>query len=139
MPRIELISPDESFTLGDADSSFTLRRLGTETAREIRRRHTRRIDPDRPGDYPRDETDEAEVERDQLDYIIQDWKGIAGPGGADAPCTRDNKSRLPQTVKIQILTAAHAVNTSGDLEAQLKNWPRPSGTPAPAGGSTAGA
>jgi len=150
MPKIELISRDESFEIGDEECAFTLRRLDPDVIAESRRRHTSRreteadgrgTDDRRPVFGPRSpviDVDEREVDKDILDYIILGWRGVLGLDGAEAPCTREAKWRLPGSVKTEILVAAQAVNRDGLLEADLKNWRPSSGTPGPAGGLTSG-
>ncbi len=119
MAKIEIVSRDESFLLGDTDCSFTLRRLHPDVVPESRRRHTRRVDSGKPEDVPRLKYDEAEVNKDVYDYIIQDWRGVLAPDGALAPCTRENKWLLPGPVKEQILVVANAVNCQGVQGASL--------------------
>ena len=119
MPRIDLISEDEAIRIGDEEGWFLIRRLSSEMAREIRARHTRRIEAAEPGGVSREETDWAEVELDQLDYIIQDWL-VYGPGGEAAPRTRANIAALPATIREEILGAAGAVNLQGDSGGPLR-------------------
>ena len=138
MPRIDLIRRDESFRIGDADHWYAIRRVHPDLLREIRRRHTRRLEPETPGQLPREETDEVEVDKDFYDYIIQDWGGICEPGGSEAPCTREHKWLLPGSEKNQILVAAHAVDTQGAAGGDLKNLSAPSAQRAPEGASIAG-
>ena len=143
MPKIELISRDESFEIGDEECAFTLRRLDPDVIAESRRRHTIRREAEEGGPVssrrsPVVEVDEREVDRDILDYIILGWRGVLGLDGAEAPCTREAKWRLPGSVKTEILVAAQAVNREGLLEADLKNLKPSSGTPGPAGGSISG-
>jgi hypothetical protein len=138
VPKIDLISRDESFEIGDAECSFTLRRLDPDVVRESRHRHTRRLEPDGPGQRGREEVDECEVDKDILDHVILGWRGVLGVDGAEAPCTRETKWHLPGTIKGQILIAAQAVNREGVLEADLKNLRPSSGRPGPADGSTSG-
>lgn len=120
MPKIQLISPDESFEIGDAECAFTIRRVHQDMIREIRRRHTRRIEAEAPGQFPREETDEAEVDRDLMDYLIQDWRGVELADGSPAPCTRENKAALPGSIRTEILMAAGAINLKGDSAGPLR-------------------
>lgn len=48
MPKIELISKDESFEVGDADCTFGIRRLHPDVLRDLRRQNTvdGRVDTD---------------------------------------------------------------------------------------------
>ena len=132
MPRIDLIGQDEATTVGDADGYYVIRRLSAEMAREIRDRHTKRIEPEAPGAFPREETDWHAVEIDQLDYVIQDWK-VFSPDGTQAPCTRANKVALPSGERQAVLQAAGAMNLSGGLSNPLRPWkPTSKEAPAPA-------
>ena len=133
MPKIDLISRDEAFEIGDEDCRFVLRRLDPNVIRESRQRHTRRLEAEGPGQPPREEIDEAEVDKDLLDYIVQDWKGVLGPDGQEAPCTRENKYLLPPSVKAQILATTQVVNRQGNLTGTLKNLSAPSGAPGQGG------
>jgi hypothetical protein len=119
MPRIDLISKDEAITVGDAEGFYIIRRLPVEMAREIRDRHTKRIEPETPGAFPREETDWPAVELDQLDYVIQDWK-VFGPDGTPAACTRANKNALPRGERDAVLQVAGATNRSGELSGPLR-------------------
>jgi len=138
--KIELISRDECIELRDASGDVVLgiRRMDPDLVTECRRRHTVHHDAERPGERPRDEVDERAVDMDLYDYLILWWRGVTLPGGAEAPCTRENKWRLPAGLKGQILTLAHAVDTKGTLELELKNSGAPSGPPVPGGGSPSG-
>lgn len=138
--KIELISRDECITLcgGDGDVVIGVRRLDPDLVAECRRRHTVTHEAARPGEPPRTAVDERAVDQDIYDYLILWWRGVVGPDGADAPCTRETKWRLPASLKHQILALAHAVDTQGTLELELKNSSALSGPPAPGGGSLAG-
>lgn len=125
MPRIDLISKDEAIKLGDEEGHYIIRRLPQEIVRQIRERHTKRIESEIAGAPPREETDWAAVELDQLDYIIQDWL-VYGPGGERAPCTRGNKTALPQGERAAILQAAGAANLEGDISGPLRSLKGPS-------------
>lgn len=132
MPKIQLISRDEVFEIGDADCAFTLRRLSPDVVREARRRHTKRIEhsAERMASESdamrqalgalREETDEIEVDKDILDYVIQDWRGVELTDGSPAPCTREHKHSLPNSVKAEILAAVGAVNLQGDSLGPLR-------------------
>jgi hypothetical protein len=120
MAKIQLISRDEVFEIGDPDCLFGIRRIHPDILSEIRRRHTRRIEPPGPGEAERWETDEVEVGRDLLDYIIQYWRGVMGPDGQEALCIRENKLTLPASVKGEVFTAAASVNLQGDSSGPLR-------------------
>jgi hypothetical protein len=126
MPKVQLISKDESFIIGDAEHWYRIRRPPQEIVREIRRRHTVRIEPEMPGMPFREETDEGEVDRDLLDYLVIEWGGIELTDGSPAPCTREHKAALPATEKNQIFGASGVINLSGESGGSLKNLSGPS-------------
>jgi hypothetical protein len=134
MPKIDLIATHESFTIGDEEHSYTLRRVPQEMVAEIRKRHTTRVE--RAGGPPRGEIDHDAINQDMLDYAIQSWTGICGPGGTEAPCTAANKAALPNAEKFRIIAALGAVNLQAETGADLKNLSGPSATPGPEGGLT---
>ena len=119
MPRIDLITEMESIRIGDEDGWFLIRRLSRQVAREIRDRHTTRIESETAGGPSREEIDWPAVELDQLDWIVQDWL-VYGPGGEKAPCTRQNKSALPAVIRDEILAAAGTVNLEGGSGGPLR-------------------
>ena len=93
---IQIIDPEERFALHLEGAVLSLRRLDSATQRAIERRH--QAEPDR-----------SVITDDILDYVIRDWQGVKSPlGEAEVPCTRDNKLRLPSTVKLKALAAAQA-------------------------------
>ena len=139
MPKVQLISGDERFTIGDTECWFTIRRLDPGLVHESRRRHTRPTGSQGPRQLGLQECNEEEVDRDILDYIIQDWSGVLGLDGAEVPCTRENKWRLPESIKIQILIAAKAINTDGLLADDLKALKPSAGQGASASAEASGA
>ncbi|MBI5523876.1 MAG: hypothetical protein HY910_14710 [Desulfarculus sp.] len=95
-PGIQIIDPEERFTLHLEGAQISLRRLDSASQRAMERRHQ--------GAGQR-----AAVTDDVLDYVILDWQGVQSPlGGAEVPCTRDNKLRLPSAVKLKVLAACQA-------------------------------
>ncbi len=93
---IQIIDPEERFSLHLDGAELFLRRLDSATQRAIERRH-------QAG------RERAAVTDDVLDYVIQDWRGVLSPlGGAEVPCTRDNKLKLPSAVKLKVLAASQA-------------------------------
>lgn len=77
---------------GDKDTSYTLRPLTRETYREIIQRHTKKV-PNRRTHQMDEVTDHPAAGDDLLDYAVVAWSGIL-LGGAEAPCTRENKLKL---------------------------------------------
>ena len=52
------------------------------------------------------EVDDDLINDDLLDYMINGWQNIKNPVTAkDEPCTRENKIRLPGSVKVEIVEA----------------------------------
>jgi hypothetical protein len=93
---IQIIDPEERFSLRMDGAELFLRRLDSATQRAIERRH-------------QEGRQRAEVTDDVLDYVIQDWQGVQSPlGGAEVPCTRENKLKLPSAVKLKVLAASQA-------------------------------
>ncbi|MBI4797441.1 MAG: hypothetical protein HY794_01625 [Desulfarculus sp.] len=95
-PGIQIIDPEERFCLHLEGAQIFLRRLDSHSQRAMERRHQ--------GAGQR-----ASMTDDVLDYVILDWQGVMSPlGGAEVPCTRDNKLKLPSAVKLKVLTASQA-------------------------------
>ncbi|ADK83523.1 hypothetical protein Deba_0144 [Desulfarculus baarsii DSM 2075] len=91
---IQIIDPEERFTINLEGAAFVVRRLDSATAMALERRH-------------RGGADKQAVADDALDYIIQDWQGVTSSlGDAPAPCTRENKLRLPTAIKLRLMAAA---------------------------------
>ncbi len=91
---IQIIDPEERFPVEMEGAGFTLRRLDSATLMAIERRH-------------KSEPDRNHINEDVLDYVLLDWRGVTSPlGGLEAPCTRENKLRLPTAVKLRLLAAA---------------------------------
>ncbi len=94
---IQIIDPEEAFKLRLEGAVFTLRRLDSATLMAIERRHA----------HTPSEARRQRINDDVLDYIIRDWKGVFSPlGGEEVPCTRENKLRLPTSIKLKLLEAA---------------------------------
>lgn len=95
-PGIQIIDPEERFTLHLEGAQIFLRRLDSNSQRAMERRH-------------QGADQRASMTDDVLDYVILDWQGVMSPlGGAEVPCTRDNKLRLPSAVKLKVLAASQA-------------------------------
>lgn len=90
---IQIIDPEERFTLEMDGARLTLRRMDSGTLMEIEQRCQKE-----PG-VPRNDQ--------VLDYVLVDWEGVTSPlGEAEVPCTRENKLKLPAAVKLKVLAAA---------------------------------
>lgn len=93
---IQIIDPEERFSLEIEGATFTLRRIDSAALLALERRQ--------PGAAP---GREGSLNDEVLDYILLDWQGVTSPLGlAEVPCTRENKLRLPAAVKLKILGAA---------------------------------
>lgn len=92
---IQIIDPEERFTLSLNGASFTLRRIDSAALLALERR----------GELPK-----AALNDEILDYILLDWEGVTSPlGAAEVPCTRENKLHLPGAVKLKLLGAAQGL------------------------------
>ncbi len=101
---VQIIDPEERFVIEVEGARLTLRRVDSATLAAMERRH--RADGDRRA-----------VNDDVLDYALLDWSGVHSPlGGAEVPCTRENKLRLPASVKLKILAAAHGARAEGTTQ-----------------------
>ncbi len=136
MGKIQIISAREAFDVQIGESVFTIRRLHRDVIANSRRRHTRIVPAEEPGAQPRTEVDEQAVNDDLVDYVIQAWTGVTGPGDEDVPCTLENKLALPTSALGDLLVRARALNTRGDLDLAVKNLQPPSGQAGPGSGRT---
>jgi len=105
MGFIELIEDTEEFELSVGESTLNLRRFGTDVYNEIERKHTKTRKHRRTGQIIKD-PDEQAVNRDLLDYMVISWRDVhSSTAEGDVPCTKENKNKLPGSVKLQILEA----------------------------------
>jgi len=108
MPFIEIVEADETFDLWIGDSKLTLRRFDSETYKQIEKKYTKKEKNFRSGGWIKD-VDEYAVNEDLLDYMIVSWEGIKSPTtGGDVPCTRENKLKLPGSIKVRIIEECDA-------------------------------
>jgi len=108
MSFIEIVEEGENFDLEIGDSTLHLRRFDSELYKRIEKKHSKKEKNLRTGQWIKD-VDEYAVNEDLLDYMIVDWKGIKSPGtGEDVPCIKENKIRLPGTIKVRIIEACDA-------------------------------
>ncbi|MCF8034356.1 MAG: hypothetical protein K9K66_10255 [Desulfarculaceae bacterium] len=97
---IQIIDPEERFTLSLEGASFTLRRIDSATLVALERRG---------------EGGSAALNDEILDYILIDWEGVTSPlGSAEVPCTRENKLHLPGAVKLKLLGAAQGLRAGAE-------------------------
>lgn len=100
---IQIIDPEERFTLELEGARLVLRRIDSASLMALERRlggtPGRR---EEPGGTRRDRLND-----EVLDYVLLDWQGVTSPlDGSEVPCTAENKRRLPAAVKLKILAAA---------------------------------
>jgi len=120
MSFIEIIEDQETFELAIGESSFTLRRFDAQVLRDIEKRHTTRTKNLRQGGWFK-EIDDYEVNQDLFDYMIVAWSNIKSPTtGKDVECTKENKSKLPGTVKLRIMEACDVDSISAGTEGTKK-------------------
>ena len=113
MSFIEIVEEQETFEYAAGDSTLVLRRFDSEVYRDIEKRHTRRQKNLRQGGWI-EEQDTYAINADLLDYMVVDWKDVKSPTtGDDVPCTRENKLKLPNSVKVAVLEACDADSITG--------------------------
>jgi hypothetical protein len=78
---------------------------------------------DKRSGMPKMETDDKAVNDELLDWLIVDWKNIKNPQtGSDVPCTKENKLKLPSSIKAALIERADSESTQNDAdEKALKN------------------
>lgn len=101
---VQIIDPEERFTIEVEGASLTLRRVDSATLMALERRHN-------------NQGDRRAVNDEVLDYALLDWSGVHSPlGQAEVPCTRENKLRLPASVKLKVLAAAHGARAESPTD-----------------------
>ncbi|KMY69142.1 hypothetical protein AAU61_06425 [Desulfocarbo indianensis] len=91
---IQIIDPEERFRVEIDGAGLFIRRIDSAALMAIERR--------RQGEGNR-----QAINDDVLDYVLLDWEGVSSPlGDSQVPCTRENKLRLPTSVKLKVLAAA---------------------------------
>jgi len=118
MSFIEIVEEQETFEYAVGDSTLILRRFDSEVYRDIEKRHTRRQKNLRQGGWI-EEQDTYAINADLLDYMVVDWKDVKSPTtGDDVPCTRENKLKLPNSVKVAVLEACDTDSITGNSRAE---------------------
>jgi hypothetical protein len=111
--RIRLIDDDEpTRPVLIGESILHVRRIPESKEREIearrRREYARAV---RAGDQEAAVACAVAIDEDKIDYALTGWAQMDG----NPPCTRENKLRLPQDVKLAVRTAMRNVTlASGD-------------------------
>ena len=72
MPKVQIVSRSENFVLGDAEQWYRLRRMHPDVRGQIRESHTTTLEAETSGEPARQVTDEREVSKDVLDYLVQE-------------------------------------------------------------------
>jgi len=125
MGFIEIVEEEETFELKRGESTLTLRRFDSEVYRKIESRHTKKQKNFRQGGWIK-EVDDFAVNEDLLDYMIVDWKNVKSPNThEEVPCIRENKLKLPSSVKVEIIEACDSDSISGKGD-EKKTAPKPS-------------
>jgi hypothetical protein len=97
----------------DPDAVYVLRSLTVAKAREIGKKHTRQ-EFDRSQHRKVDVVDAEAVNDAIIDHILADWRGVGSDG--KAPCTKENKLKLPVPVQKALLERAQ-VGDSAEVRA----------------------
>lgn len=98
----------------DADAVYVLRALTVPKARELGKRHTRQ-EFDRSQHKKVDVVDHEAINDAIIDHIIADWRGVGSDGLA--PCTLENKLKLPVPVQRALLERAQVGQGSAEVRA----------------------
>ncbi|MGD8561235.1 MAG: hypothetical protein PVG03_01815 [Desulfarculaceae bacterium] len=91
---IQIIDPEERFTLDMDGAHFKLRRIDSATLMAIER------------SVGGGQEESRQMNDEVLDYVLVDWEGVTSPlGETEVPCTRENKLKLPTSAKLKVLAA----------------------------------
>ena len=120
---IEIVSDDERNLFESGESKIFYRRFDSEVFYRIQKKWTTKKGIDKRTGMPKMETDDKQVNDELLDWLICEWQNIKDPKtGKDVPCTKENKLKLPSSIKTQLIERADAESTQKDAdEAALKN------------------
>jgi hypothetical protein len=114
---IEIVTEDERNEYHFGDATIGYRRFNSDVFERLRKKRTQQRGFDRRTGQPRMETDEVELNKDLLDYLIIDWKGVINPVTKEpVPCNRDTKCKLPARDRAAIIEEADASKTQGREE-----------------------
>lgn len=113
MPKVQFVTPGETFEIRVLDSYFTLSRIPADEITRMLKRHTKK----RPGGN--EEVDSVSFNREYRDRLIVGWREIEG----DPPVTIDNKMRVPNEAWEEIQRASGAANIAelAEKDASLGN------------------
>jgi hypothetical protein len=127
-----LLTENETFEVCETDLEvaiatdkgvfYTLRPITIEKAREIRKRHTKRV-INRTTHQKDEVVDTTDVTNDLLDYALCAWRGIEDKGQA-VECSLVNKLRLPPAIQSGLLDLAQSgQQTKDDKEQSFRPSP----------------
>jgi hypothetical protein len=115
---VQLVTEDERFDKHIGDSVFNLRRFDSEVYRKIKQKHTKKYF--RRGQQIV-EIDEDAINDDLLDYMIIGWGIVKHPvTGEKTICTRENKLRLPGSVKVELVEACDQDSIVTEVKEKLE-------------------
>ena len=122
MSFIEIVSDDERNVYELGESKIIYRRFDSEVFYKIQKKHTQKKGINKRTGLPNVETDDKAINDELLDWLIVEWTGIHHPQtGQDVPCTKENKLKLPSSIKTQLIERADAENTQQEIaEAEKK-------------------
>jgi hypothetical protein len=100
------------------DVTYKVRQLPQAVAREIGKRHTRKVA--NPSTHRMEEQQDTDaILDDAIDYILVEWSGVVMPDGTPAPCSRENKLQgLDATRKKQLAEIAASNRTAAEVRAE---------------------
>jgi hypothetical protein len=114
---IEIVTEDERNEYHSGDAVIGYRRFDSDVFEKLRKKRTHQRGFDRRTGQPRMETDETELNKDLLDYLIIDWTGVINPVTKEpVPCNRDTKCKLPARDRAAIIEEADSSKTQGREE-----------------------
>lgn len=120
---IEIVTEDERNVFESGESKIFYRRFDSEVFYRIQKKWTTKKGIDKRTGMPRTETDDKAVNDELLDWLIVGWENIKNPKtGKDVECIKENKLKLPSSIKTALIERADAESTQREAEDQaLKN------------------
>lgn len=105
----------------DPDARYMIRPLTTLVAREIGKKHTRH-EFNRQTHRREEVVDHASLNDAIMDYVIADWVGVGVDGAA--PCTLENKLKLPVAVQKALLEEAQVGDSAEVRDQSFRESPK---------------
>ncbi len=121
MSFIKIVEVDEEVTFEHTikDSVFVLRQMDAAMLDKINKNATRRV---WKRHQPEDDLDAFAFSAEVLDWGLVDWKNVKHPKtGADVPCDRENKLKLPISIQNDLRDLIVDGATEEDKKAAEKN------------------